>query len=657
MVIQLPLSPLSVLFLLSTGLLLATAAMTFVAGGTPEVRRWLLALMMADAMWALASVLQLEAASESVAFVATTVWLVTSGAAATLWFLFAVVYTGREPLVTRRRLAVLVAPLIAHAVAFATNPLHGASVSGFTASTRPVTTVVGFSYGPVYATATLYALLLTVVGTALVAETALRDPELYADQSLALVVGAVMPIAGVVLSATGMSLPGVQDVGETSYTPATLSVTAVCYGYALLRTDLLAAGPLVASEGRQVAVESLEEGFVIVDGLGQVIDANAAARELLSTPTLVGRELSAVLPEEATSVDTTGETTVRTDDGAILAAMASDLDDDGRPNVGRAVMLRDVTERERREERLQVLNRVLRHNLRNDINVVRGFAEQIARQELGSMSETAAARRIVDRADSLIGVAEKARTVERLLDAGATVERGPVALAELVEERTREAAAEADRDVRLVVDTPETCRIRSNGAVVGMVCRELFDNAVRHSDRERPTVRVSLTVDESVRLRVADDGPGIPDEDREAVLSGDETQLAHGSRLGLWTVRWGVRYLGGELDIRDRSPTGTVVDVCLPRDASTSFAASAAPESDADPHTERGTDPTAVTAESVDADAGPDRSVAGETPSPDDRPAAPESGSVDGSSLRSTEGSSGASPPPVEEVRDDAETG
>ncbi|PSQ60646.1 hypothetical protein BRD18_00510 [Halobacteriales archaeon SW_7_71_33] len=181
MVLQLPLSPLSLLFLLSAGLLLATAAMTFVAGGTPEVRRWLLALMMADATWALTSVLQLEAASESVAFAATAVWLVTSGAAATLWFLFAVVYTGREPLVTRRRLAVLVAPLVVHVVAFATNPLHGASVSGFTASTRPVTTVVGFSYGPVYATATLYALLLTVVGTALVAETALRDPELYAD--------------------------------------------------------------------------------------------------------------------------------------------------------------------------------------------------------------------------------------------------------------------------------------------------------------------------------------------------------------------------------------------------------------------------------------------------------------------------------------------
>ncbi|PSQ60645.1 hypothetical protein BRD18_00505 [Halobacteriales archaeon SW_7_71_33] len=337
--------------------------------------------------------------------------------------------------------------------------------------------------------------------------------------------------------------------------------------------------------------------------------------------------------------------------------MASDLDDGG-PNAGRAVMLRDVTERERREERLQVLNRVLRHNLRNDLNVVRGFAEQIARRELGSMSETAAARRIVDRADSLIGVAEKARTVERLLDAGATVERGPVTLTELVEERAREAAAEADRGVRLVVDTPETCRIRSNGAVVGMVCRELLDNAVRHSDRERPTVRVSLAVDESVRLRVADDGPGIPDEDREAVLSGDETQLAHGSRLGLWTVRWGVRYLGGELDIRDRSPTGTVVDVCLPRDASTSLAASATPESDADPHAEHGTDSTAVTAESgADADLDSDRSVAGETPSPDDRPAAPESGSVDGSSLRSTEESSGVSPPPAEEARDDAETG
>ncbi|WP_459987600.1 ATP-binding protein, partial [Natrinema sp. JCM 9743] len=67
-------------------------------------------------------------------------------------------------------------------------------------------------------------------------------------------------------------------------------------------------------------------------------------------------------------------------------------------------------------------------------------------------------------------------------------------------------------------------------------------------------------------LTVADDGPGIPPEERE-LLEGDReiTQLRHASGLGLWLVNWVVTQAGGRLTFHDNEPRGTVVTLAIPR--------------------------------------------------------------------------------------------
>ncbi|MFB6134001.1 MAG: sensor histidine kinase [Halanaeroarchaeum sp.] len=94
---------------------------------------------------------------------------------------------------------------------------------------------------------------------------------------------------------------------------------------------------------------------------------------------------------------------------------------------------------------------------------------------------------------------------------------------------------------------------------------ELLENAVVHNDEE-PTVRVEARrAEEKVRLRIEDNGPGIPEYERAVLQRGKETPLSHGSGLGLWLVHWIVTMNGGTLSIADATPAGTQVTITVPR--------------------------------------------------------------------------------------------
>ena len=234
---------------------------------------------------------------------------------------------------------------------------------------------------------------------------------------------------------------------------------------------------------------------------------------------------------------------------------------DGDAVVGAVGVGEDLTASSIREERLAVLTRVLRHNFRNDLNVVTGFARRAAaatddptvREELG---------RVVDTAERLLRLGETSRKVERLLSDRPSPRPVDLSLtvADAVESLPPSIRDAADLDV----DVPEGTTVSAVAALPEAIA-ELVDNAVRHNEATRPGVRVSaaeLPSDSWVELVVADDGPGIPPAER-AVLTGAETPLEHASGLGLWYVNWIVTAGGGDLDIAESKTGGTRVEVTL----------------------------------------------------------------------------------------------
>jgi len=221
----------------------------------------------------------------------------------------------------------------------------------------------------------------------------------------------------------------------------------------------------------------------------------------------------------------------------------------------------DRTEASLREERLAVLTRVLRHNFRNDLNVVTGFTER-AIESVDDPDLATELERVVDTAERLLRVGETSRRVERLLSDRPAPTR--LDLAEAVDEALISLPAELREGADIEVDVPEGVTVSAIGYLAEAIA-ELVDNAIRHSEAERPRVGITaaeLPSESWASLVVADDGPGIPPAER-SVLTGEETPLEHASGLGLWYVNWIVSAGGGSFDIGSASAGGTRIEMDL----------------------------------------------------------------------------------------------
>lgn len=220
----------------------------------------------------------------------------------------------------------------------------------------------------------------------------------------------------------------------------------------------------------------------------------------------------------------------------------------------------DVTQRQRTARLLDVLNRVLRHNIRNDLTAILGYASLL---EDDGMDVSAVARDITATGEDLLEVSERARELEQFTDREhVPVSYDPDQLLSTVAQQFRETVPEMIIDVS--VDTDDWL---VSGPEMERVLSELLENAVVHDDD--PPTSVQLTVrrsNEHLELTVIDDGPGIHPDEASIIEMGRETALDHNLGLGLWIVNWIVTKYGGSFQIQQTadSNTGTSAVLRLP---------------------------------------------------------------------------------------------
>ncbi len=212
----------------------------------------------------------------------------------------------------------------------------------------------------------------------------------------------------------------------------------------------------------------------------------------------------------------------------------------------------DVTEQQRITRLVELLNRVLRHNLRNELTVIEGYTDFVDDPPEG-MDIQEKIRRPLRR---LVSLSERARELEKI----AKKTREPVRIdpTELLS-----GVADRHRDGVTTDVSVDTDRNICAGTELERAIDELVTNAVTHDPDDHTTVSLSARDDgDWLVVTVADDGPGIPPMEVAVVESGQETPLEHGKGLGLWLVNWVVTQYGGsfQLSVED----GTVATLRLP---------------------------------------------------------------------------------------------
>ncbi|QLG28120.1 ATP-binding protein [Halorarum halophilum] len=216
---------------------------------------------------------------------------------------------------------------------------------------------------------------------------------------------------------------------------------------------------------------------------------------------------------------------------------------------------------DRARQQASILNRVLRHDIRNDLNVVFGYLDRI---EAASTEEREALAVVRDRAEHLHDVSERARMIEEAIR---TEQLTTVDVAAAV--RSHVEGLESDHpDAEIDLTGPERACVRAIEGIVPALWEPL-ENAVVHSDRPSPRVDVEISrsddrADGQVVITIADAGPGFPE--LEEVVFGDdaESQLGHSRGTGLWLLKMTVEESGGHTSVSDAGGDGTLVTVRLP---------------------------------------------------------------------------------------------
>ena len=224
-------------------------------------------------------------------------------------------------------------------------------------------------------------------------------------------------------------------------------------------------------------------------------------------------------------------------------------------------LVRDISEYKLNLRHLRVLTRITRHNLRNKLNAIDGFFDQLDIDDGTANGDVAGRiRRNISELLNLTSWIDTVKSATRVSPSAQT--RDICQLATEIGETYRreypeitwqfdceEAHATADSTLRAAID-------------------ELIDNAVTHNPHEDLSITVSVTErpdDGQVCICIEDTGRPIPEVEIEPIVGGyDPDPLEHGDGIGLWEVQTIINAHGGRVSIAANSVDRTAIEVVLP---------------------------------------------------------------------------------------------
>lgn len=570
---------------------------------------WLFFMTVATAAWCLADVFDYSSITLE-AHVTAAQFAYFGSAAPVLFLLFTLRYSGRvRGPMGRLATALFIVPLLSIAAAF-TNQSHHLLWRGFTVlAGRP--SVIVYQHGPAYWAVAVYSLTLALVATLVLLDVAVKARGIYRTQGLALVAAAVIPwVGGVVYSAAPEWSLGLDPA-------LTLAATGVILAWSMRRLKLL---DLVLVP-REVIVERMANGLVVLDSAARILEINPAAVRLLglaSTPapgtpaseafadwSESGGDALAALHGQQTS-------TLVSSAGSFIQVDRSLLEGDAGGQARDLFTLRDVTgqvEAERAlkgayvelavyrdqlealvEERTAELTRAndelraatrtkddffaaMSHELRTPLNSILGFSGVVLSGMAGEINEEQRRQLVMVRRSGryLLGLINDLLDLTRIQSTAMPPDAVDFELddvVDLVSSIMEPLAREKGIGIEIATRAPHAA-MRTDRVQLEQILLNLVGNAVKFSIGG--TVRLSASCSGGMAtIAVSDEGPGIPEASHDVIfeefqqLARPETGKPQGTGLGLAISRRLARGLGGDVTLRSAPGEGSTFSVVVP---------------------------------------------------------------------------------------------
>jgi len=507
----------------------------------------LLGVLTSAVIWSLADGIRLSSTNRALKIAMNDLRFLGPILATVSAFLFAAAYTNREQWLSEQRVMGLFSVHVVTFVLVITNAGHNLVRESVTFGTINGMVLMEISWGPWYYVHAIYSYALLVATAYMFVRKYLQSGDLdtYRGQTLTILVGTFVP--------WGMNAAFIADITEVDLTAIGFTVTGGMFAVAIFRYQFLELIPIA----RSTVVDNVDEGYLVLDTGDSVVDVNRKAAEIIGTSReeMIGQQfqsLFATFPKIRERFADTRDTRdqIRLEREGVERFYDVDVSpiyDQRNCYTGRVVLFRDVTEQEQRKrqleqqktklehqnERLEDFANIVSHDLRNPLNVIQSRIE-LARRDpddihFDSMDDS------VDRMETIIddvlSMARQGQTVE---------ETERIDLANLCRYAWRNVDAQ---EASLNVTT--THIVDGDRARLLQVLENLFRNAIDHG-REDVTIAVGDLAD---GFYIEDDGPGIPEEKREAVFEKGYTTAKDGTGFGLSIVQTAIEAHGWEISV------------------------------------------------------------------------------------------------------------
>ena len=560
----------------SYSLLLALAAvmaavLALYAGsrrGTPGAREVALLLL---GVFAWCSAYAMESASTGLALKVfwAKVEYVGIASVPVAWFVFALAYTGRSRWLTRRNLMLLTVIPVITLLLVATNEAHGLVWSRTVLD--PSGSFLVVEHGAWFWVYWIYSYVMLVLGTFFLVSMLLRSPRLYRRQGAALLVAVAAPWVG-----NGMYVLGLNPFPYLDLTPFAFLISGTAVSWGLFRFRFLEIVPVA----RDALVEGMEDGVIVVDPRGRVVDLNPAAQRVLGTTAseAVGEPLSRLsqILDDLISGYGAGESDLEAHKevdlgengaGRSYDLVLSSLRDRGGRRTGRLLVLRDVMERKRAEEEmirqgaelarsnaeLENFAYLIAHDLRAPLRGINGFSQILLEDHAEGLDDEG--REYLERIRA--GTLRMEQLIDELLELSrltrATMRHETVDLSGIARDVLDELRrGDPGRAAKFVIS--EGLEAKGDPRLLHVALWNLLENAWKFTQRE-PEARIELGAEHRPEVGpvffVRDNGVGFEmaysDKLFRAFQRLHTSEEFEGTGIGLATVQRAVERHGGKV--------------------------------------------------------------------------------------------------------------